>query len=364
MADGAEVAWQEIRTLRAAPPGLAAGDVERRQVFAAALRQAQELGAAAGVSGYATKPLALFYAFSQGLRAVCAARVTDDAWRVHGHGAQVLPSTPILATTIKPNPSKPKPPGHQAPSRDALSALFAVMGVPALTETFTLGEVWLADPNTPALPEGTYSGLGPLRLHLPLYELAADHAERGLLELAVEGLGVESTDAEIAQALEAFPALAGGTSPRAELLPREANYYLTERAQVTYNQEARYLDHSAYPGGEWVRASPVLRWRLEAPGQNTHDAAFGRRAPVAMEGKVKVRVAFPALGGVEHVEWPAFSWLLLLGLSSLARYEPAPWTEAIDPDQSTMAVPLEQACDLASAWVPTILHVLLTTEPN
>jgi hypothetical protein len=44
-------------------------------------------------------------------------------------------------------------------------------------------------------------------------------------------------------------------------------------------------------------------------------------------------------------------WALLLGLSSLARYEPAAWTRALDLDQSELAVGLERVLDFADEWV-------------
>ena len=50
---------------------------------------------------------------------------------------------------------------------------------------------------------------------------------------------------------------------------------------------------------------------------------------------------------------------MLLALSSLVRYEPALWTSAINPSTSTLAVPLEQACDRAANFVPEMLKMLL-----
>jgi hypothetical protein len=42
------------------------------------------------------------------------------------------------------------------------------------------------------------------------------------------------------------------------------------------------------------------------------------------------------------------------------RYEPAVWTAAIDPDQSPLAVPLEQVCDAAESFVPAVSRLLLS----
>lgn len=46
-------------------------------------------------------------------------------------------------------------------------------------------------------------------------------------------------------------------------------------------------------------------------------------------------------------------WSLLLGLSSLARYEPGAWTVALDLDRSELAVGLERVLDLQKSIFPS-----------
>ena len=54
-------------------------------------------------------------------------------------------------------------------------------------------------------------------------------------------------------------------------------------------------------------------------------------------------------------------WALLHGLSSLARYEPARWTAALNIDASPIAWSLERALDLAETVLPgRILDALAT----
>jgi hypothetical protein len=53
-------------------------------------------------------------------------------------------------------------------------------------------------------------------------------------------------------------------------------------------------------------------------------------------------------------------WMILLGLSSFARYEPARWTAAINPDESTVAVPLEQTLEIAAVHLPALVLEGLT----
>jgi hypothetical protein len=55
-------------------------------------------------------------------------------------------------------------------------------------------------------------------------------------------------------------------------------------------------------------------------------------------------------------------WGLLLGLSTFARYEPAAWTAAIDPEVSPLAVALERVLDIAQERIPSrVLAALRTT---
>jgi hypothetical protein len=74
-----------LRGTRASPPGMAAGDVERRHVYGAALQQAEDLFEAAAAVGPLARPLPLFYAVSQAGRAITAAWL-EDGWQTKGHG--------------------------------------------------------------------------------------------------------------------------------------------------------------------------------------------------------------------------------------------------------------------------------------
>jgi hypothetical protein len=66
--------------------------------------------------------------------------------------------------------------------------------------------------------------------------------------------------------------------------------------------------------------------------------------------------ALPELGGGEAPYPLMLWWALLYGLSSLARYEPAAWTQAVDRDRSALAVPLERVLDRAAERVPERVH--------
>jgi hypothetical protein len=64
----------------AEPPGLAAGDQQRRLTYGAALDQFEELMTAASAATPRSRPLPLFYALSQAGRAIAAVH-RESSWR-------------------------------------------------------------------------------------------------------------------------------------------------------------------------------------------------------------------------------------------------------------------------------------------
>jgi hypothetical protein len=86
-----------------------------------------------------------------------------------------------------------------------------------------------------------------------------------------------------------------------------------------------------------------------------------------------VELAAPGLGpeGSGHYLWPGVGarqevlkplaawWVILLALSSVARYEPDLWLAALARDQSVLAIPIEEALAVAREMLPWfILHAL------
>ncbi len=344
IADAART-WQEIRAVRARPTGLAADDLERRAVFTASLQQAQELAvAAASTASYATKPLPLFYALSQGMRAASAAWV-EEAWRIHGHGATVVTQRPLMQTVIKPRPTVTE---HH---RDCLSTLQMLDGHDPMAKPFTLEALWAATPETPQIE---LAGRAPasLRLHVSPYPRGIEEAtSRGRILLGVEGLSADTPDDELARALEPYPSLAGAESAR-PYIDDALGQFLTNQAQVKFDRHGRILVLSY---DEWIDSAPVLTWPLDSPTGEAMQALYEDLAPVGVESSSNTRMVFPAIGGVDHPSPYGLWWTLLLSLSSLVRYEPDLWSEAIDVDTSPVAVPLEQLCDYCEWFVPALL---------
>jgi hypothetical protein len=68
------------------------------------------------------------------------------------------------------------------------------------------------------------------------------------------------------------------------------------------------------------------------------------------------RHILPGTGGVTRPSSLLMWWMLLYGLSSVARYEPEVWVDALDVDNSPLAVPLEQALETAVDVVPALIR--------
>jgi hypothetical protein len=53
-------------------------------------------------------------------------------------------------------------------------------------------------------------------------------------------------------------------------------------------------------------------------------------------------------------------WVLMFGLSSVARYDPEVWVAALDVNTSEQAVPIEAALDVALEALPELILDALT----
>ena len=93
--------------------------------------------------------------------------------------------------------------------------------------------------------------------------------------------------------------------------------------------------------GVLVRARRVLCVPLSKPDE--FETRFKEIAPTGFAGQTDKRVAPPAIGDPPQLLGALETWwLLLLGLASLARYNPALWTAALDVDRSPLAVGLQR----------------------
>jgi hypothetical protein len=326
-------AWQRIRLLRAQPPALVKG--ERRAVFVSALEQAEQLMQAAEEVGSAARPLPLFYALSQAGRAIGAARLRRQ-WRLAGHGLTMPPkdvSKALLRRVVKCETT--------ATSENRLHAFAGVAdatGSSILTGAIELGAVWAAIPDLAApRPEPPFedpSWRRPLRAWLP--EWAGDPSPivaRRPLELLIEGLPETDSPGVLLAELAEYPT-ATGVQP-VLLQPG--------------GPEGAMAKHIS-PIGTGL---PLFAW----PDVSAHVVARAHRIEEIAPDyrRCGVRVLIPRLGGKDTLSPLMLWWLLLFGLSSIARYDPELWVDALDLNGSKLAVPIEAALDVAIEALPDLI---------
>jgi hypothetical protein len=350
--------WQAIRALRATPTGLATTDPDRRKTFVASLRQAEELADAAAAAGYAARPLPLFYALSQAGRAIAAAHLVDP-WVLRGHGLSITPEpeNPLLSTA--------KPTGGDSTS---FRGVATATQSPGLAGPTSLGALWAANPDLLDVPIPTSTGQWPLALDIPI----------GIQSLGGFGIGppqdpdetVVGTGGVLAISL-VLPGVTGDDVARS-LTPYPTLHGLFG---LTSNSERAGPGDLVHQGldGHGVERKNVGR---QVPEQMTMTDHWRQTRELASIVEIDTRhplrpaphligYALPQLASGPCPHPLMLWWSLLLGLSSLARYEPAAWTAAIDLDTSELAVSLERVLDLAAHKVPErILEALALSESN
>jgi hypothetical protein len=126
-----------LRGTRASPPGMAAGDVERRHVYGAALQKAEDLFEAAAAVGPLARPSPLFYAVSQAGRAITAAWL-EDGWQTKGHGIGQVGGDAVWEAR-----EHPALPG-EAVGEWSVRAIAAATAAGRLTAGVELGALWSA----------------------------------------------------------------------------------------------------------------------------------------------------------------------------------------------------------------------------
>ena len=298
-----------VRALRAAPPGLAAKNDDRRRVFSAALQQFDELIVASDRAGPASAPLTLFYALSQAGRAIAADRCTDDRWDFEGHGLQATDDREnVGATVIKPKPRKDR--------RDAFVVVSDATSSAPLTAPVELSRVWASLPHVDRV-----EGLG------------ADHREAVLLTPETTGdlTGTGRIDV-----------------PEVKLPAGEREAALAERL-------------AAYPDARGYGVRMVLI--MQDGGAVGFILDFESNASELGQPLYGARYVRPAINDAGDLPSPFMSmWLVLFALAHLARYSPGAWTGALDRDRSALAVPIEK--QLASFRLTMPRQVLYAITEN
>jgi len=311
----------QIQALRAAPPGLAAASGARRRVFGAALGQWDALLGASAEVPPAASPILLFYALSQAGRAMCAARISGQPWRASSHGLTIGdPAQAIGETTVAPD-------GRPASS----FAMFCrALGASSLSAATSLGDLWASNPKLDR----------------------------------VEGLGADSTPAlQLTEISSGEPAVrAAIVGPLAADLPLDPGAAATElRSRLASYPSA--ADGLAVCAGDRVGHQGEPRVEVEWRDADGELLAVHQVAP-GLGSQRSGAFLSPALNRAGDVlPHLAVWWAILLALSSLARYHPERWSDALNRDRSVTAIPIEEALEIGRELLPWVLLHAMRPDP-
>jgi hypothetical protein len=324
-------ALRSLRALRHSPPGYAKQG-GRRATFQSALEQCEQFLGAASDTGYATRPVQLFYALSQAGRAIVAAspRVSNQAWKVSGHGLTANTAAAVAADV-----------SVTATRGGLFPAVASALDVEALVpdEPVALRELWPLLPETVDVPL-TADVMLPVLLFFQAGWPKTDpftHAEVNGIPRQVRDLYGQDR-VRVKKHLDRYPALRGSM-----------------------------LKVSQPMGGlSWRRGRSgmglTVEWRSGSPPLMFFDSKTLSDLGVACYRSADDFVVTPAIGSMATGLHPFLVlWAVLLALSSLARYEPATWSKMIDIDRSAEANAIEHFLEEAMASVPVaVLHLLNT----
>jgi hypothetical protein len=344
--------WAVLRGLRANPPGHAANDPERREVFAAALEQAEQFLIAASAVGYATKPVQLFYALSQAGRAIAAANA-DEPWKIAAHGAEVKLKTEIGKTTIEQTTRAAG--GFGVVARATSSAIWQG-AVP-------LGALWASLPELPyddavchgqppalqLLPEGATTpplmvnySVQLLSYPMPVWSTSGWSTAAGVLLSEPAPEDRDLLRAEVAKLLEPYPNAASWTLADDDTSSRFV--------YSTLNTATNTVTATAFAGDSRI---VWLRWR----GANGNFVAV-EVLTEEYQGRMHFR---PGIGPTAALPSPLMTWWAILqALSMHARYDPVGWREALDIDSSPIGWMLERGLVAAQVRIPELVLAALS----
>ena len=299
--------------------------------MAAALEQAEQLARSAERIGPAAQPLPLFYAVSQAGRAITAVHL-EERWELTAHGLRWpgdAGQPTVLERLIEP----------QGGATSSFQRVAEAVGSGALSVPVELGAVWtaiweLALPKLPVQKPEWRPALTVVASAEPdMPELTGTRVARLVL-----GLEDISSRRAIVEQLQHYPTAREG---RPEVIPADP-----EEIVITE------------PVAGFAKVAPRIVWNADEPTQQALEATINCVAPPYQSEWQ--RALIPQLPSGDFLSPLMLWWVLLFGLSNLARYEPAVWTAALDLNGSPLAVPLESAMQEALDSIPHfVLEALL-----
>lgn len=331
-----EAVWRALRELRAAPPGRATRGA-RKEVFNAALEQAEQLFTSAAGAGPASRPLLLFYGLSQAGRAInaCASNVTHDSFPLTGHGIVIadnsMTRTDLGLVTVKDKLS--------SKGKDSFVQVATALGSRSLPESTRLADLWSTIEEAERWPLATPAkSLLHLDWHLPNHRPGNTTLQAivsGMPGSLAEISDPQRREIEVRTWLSNYPALGNYTFLRPGAIPDTGPESRNEREGTI---------------GCW------LTWALEehddAAREQTHRITPWNGRHLANNS----RVLHAQLGSDHRQLHPLLSWwAVLFAMSMLARYQPDRWTTYINVNTSKDAVAVEFLLDTALKAVPELI---------
>jgi hypothetical protein len=267
----------------------------------------------------------MFYALAQAGQAIVAAHSPNSPPRSHG------------LTLADPGPNLMSTP-VQAHGQGWYQAVSDTVGSPVLQKA-EIGQLWAAIPdlaNTPLPPPVRAKALRVV----PVLEgpLVFAPAKTAVADVLFDPMPV--TPNEAAERLKNYPlatpafiATVPGSNPPGMM----TNYVGTEPSVRVHFSLAD--DNQPLP--------QLTILDIRAPEYRFHNQRW--LIPALSEGQVLSPLML----------W----WALLFGLSTLARYHPNAWVTALEVNRSDLAVPLEDALDMAQSAVPHLVLEALLQKP-
>jgi hypothetical protein len=200
---------------------------------------------------------------------------------------------------------------------DAFGALRDVLGAQPICGPIELGAAWAALPMTYAIPSESWEQDWRPAIHL---DVRPKGRRVGGRLLGVGANPLLSFDDVWTDLRRTYPTLPDGT--RGSML-----------------ESSRALG-----AGHWMAD---IEWAPE-------DAPLEEVAETGESGHPWLMPVLPP--GTSSQPRLVLWWVLLFGLSLIARYEPDAWATALDIQRSRLAVPLESVLELAENAVPQLLH--------
>ncbi|GIJ30734.1 hypothetical protein Vqi01_58960 [Micromonospora qiuiae] len=289
---------------------LLATSASRRDAFAAAVQQFEELMAASAAVGPASRPITLYYATVQAGLAVAAAHKTDQ-WSFHRHGLKLHDIRPSIADiTVGPE------------GTGAFQVVAQATGSPLLHAPVTLGALWSSLPDLKDMPLPASSASSALDIH----PNSAWSRVGARLIMTDENPGQENFKQHLTKLLPAYPGIEGFSVVDGSYEEiRESRWV----AEIRWNRRV-----------DFDEVAPAYRYVEERFLRPSLDDQSGRPPSALMT-------------------W----WAILYTFSMLSRYRPREWAAALDIDKSRAAHRLEYCLDLALDVLPHLVLEALDGEP-